>query len=143
LITIIDDTLHGVRLAIRGLAVMSKELEECFNSIIKGVIPDVWRSKSYPSLKPLGSYIARCDGDYDQSEFCRLNFFQKWIDDGPPTTFWFSGFFFTQSFLTGVLQNYSRKYKIPIDQLHFEFELTEFESDVSSGPEFGVYCKVR
>lgn len=56
--------------------------------------------------------------------------------------FWLSGFYFTQSFLTGVLQNYSRHNKIPIDQVHFEFTITRIEADVDEEPVYGVYCKV-
>nr|CAD7398221.1 unnamed protein product [Timema cristinae] len=133
LIEVVKDTLVNVGKAVQGLTVMSAELEDVHNSMLVGKVPAAWASKSYPSLKPLGSYITDL--------VARLKFLQTWIDQGAPIVFWLSGFFFTQSFLTGVLQNYSRKLTIPIDKLSFQFQIMDHDADTKEEPEFGAFCK--
>jgi dynein heavy chain, axonemal len=103
--------------AIAGKIVMTPQFEEIISALTLKRIPSSWLKKSYPSLKSVGSYI--------QDFVMRLRFLQRWFDDTKPTCFWLSGFYFTQAFLTGAMQNYARKYKIPIDTLTFDFTVLD------------------
>lgn len=58
-----------------------------------------------------------------------LNFnwfvFQIWVKWGQPNSFWLSGFFFPQGFMTGCLQTHARKYSTPIDELKVDFTVID------------------
>ena len=133
LINEVRSSLINIGKAIKGEVVMSTDLEKVANSLFDNQIPALWAKQSYPSLKPLASYVM----DLIQ----RLKFMQDWIDNGAPKTFWLSGFYFTQSFLTGIKQNYSRKYVIAIDKIDFDFEVMSDPSkyNIEAGAEDGAY----
>jgi dynein heavy chain len=115
LINTLRSSLVQLRKAMKGLVVMSADLEQVFKSLTDGKVPALWAGVAYPSLKPLGSWVVDL--------IARLKFLQTWLDEGPPACYWISGFFFTQSFLTGTLQNFARRQLIPIDMLTFDFQL--------------------
>lgn len=130
LLSEIKITCKEVQQAVKGLLVMTPALEEiCYTLLIKK-IPTRWLKKSYPSLKPLASYIV----DFLE----RLKFFETWRQHGKPQSFWLSGFYFTQAFLTGAMQNYARTYKIPVDTLAFDFKVLKVMR-ADEAPKDGVY----
>ena len=90
---------------------------------------------SYPSLKPLGYWV--------ENLFKRLQTTQAWLTQGPPKTFWVSGFFFPQGFMTGTLQNHARKYAIAIDTLNFGFKILEQEEPEQLAAATAVLVEAR
>lgn len=113
---------------------MSFDLEKLANSLFNNQVPDLWRSKAYPSLKPLSAWVNDLEA--------RLEFFNNWINNGTPAVYWMSGFFFPQAFLTGVLQTFARKNKIPVDTVSFDFEVLNVSwQDITTGPEDGCYIR--
>uniref|UniRef100_A0A803YQF6 Dynein axonemal heavy chain 1 n=1 Tax=Meleagris gallopavo TaxID=9103 RepID=A0A803YQF6_MELGA len=132
LLEVIAQTLKDLLKALKGLVVMSSQLELMANSLYSNSVPTVWNTKAYPSLKPLASWV----NDLVQ----RVEFLQKWISHGIPSVFWISGFFFPQAFLTGTLQNFARKSVISIDNISFSFKVRESDRfELSHPPSEGCY----
>uniref|UniRef100_A0A8C3K7K0 Dynein axonemal heavy chain 1 n=1 Tax=Calidris pygmaea TaxID=425635 RepID=A0A8C3K7K0_9CHAR len=129
LLEVIAQTLKDLLKALKGLVVMSSQLELMASSLYNNTVPEMWNAKAYPSLKPLASWV----NDLVQ----RIEFLQKWISHGIPSVFWISGFFFPQAFLTGTLQNFARKSSISIDTISFSFQ--EAVSDLTRPPDQGCY----
>ena len=124
LLTTIKLSFENLQAALKGQKLLTNDLSAVMNSILQGKVPNEWLKVSYPSLKPLNSYIKNLKD--------RCNFINNWIKKGQPIDFWLPGFFFTQGFLTCLLQNYARKYAIPIDQLNFNFEIIDSEFDIEN-----------
>ncbi|XP_022832877.1 dynein heavy chain 6, axonemal [Spodoptera litura] len=113
LLTLIHRSLNELQKAIKGIVVMSEEFEEVFTSFINNKVPNMWHKKGYNSLKTLGSWI--------HDLILRVDFIQKWLIDGAQPSSWVSGLFFPQGLLTGSLQSYARRFRVPIDALMFDF----------------------
>eukprot|EP00340_Litonotus_pictus_P012496 CAMPEP_0170538444 /NCGR_PEP_ID=MMETSP0209-20121228/103311_1 /TAXON_ID=665100 ORGANISM="Litonotus pictus, Strain P1" /NCGR_SAMPLE_ID=MMETSP0209 /ASSEMBLY_ACC=CAM_ASM_000301 /LENGTH=3072 /DNA_ID=CAMNT_0010840135 /DNA_START=28 /DNA_END=9246 /DNA_ORIENTATION=- len=119
LLKLVFTNLKDVTDAYNGLLPLTDEIEVLSNSLIANKTPESWISRSYPSRKPIMSWII----DLQQ----RIEFFLKWEKEGTPEKFWFSAFFFTQAFLTGIKQNYAREHGYGINDLDFIFEFVDKE----------------
>jgi dynein heavy chain len=133
LLGVMRTTLGDIDLAIKGFIVMGSELDSMYVKLQNNQVPVVWAKVAYPSLKPLGAWIA------DLIE--RVAVMAAWLQNGNPSAYWMPGLFFPQGFLTGVLQTHARQYKIAIDKLAFAFEIlgAEGAEDIDAKPDDGVY----
>merc|ERR1719498_1873425 len=133
LASIMVTTLKEFRKAIRGLVVMSAELDALGIEMFNNQVPEAWANKGFLSLKPLSTWI----NDFNERQI----FLQEGFEGGTPLVFWVSGFFFPQAFLTGALQNYARKYKIAIDIISMQLEVADnFPlAEIKEKPPEGVY----
>ncbi|XP_026758308.2 dynein axonemal heavy chain 6 [Galleria mellonella] len=118
LLALIHSSLNELQKAIKGMVVMSEAFEEVFNAFLNNRVPAMWHKKGYNSLKSLGSWI--------HDLILRVDFIEKWLIDGKQPSSWVSGLFFPQGLLTGSLQSYARRYRVPIDALMFDFEPIPF-----------------
>uniref|UniRef100_K7FYG4 Dynein axonemal heavy chain 6 n=1 Tax=Pelodiscus sinensis TaxID=13735 RepID=K7FYG4_PELSI len=133
LLELLRSSLETLNKAIAGFVVMSEEMEKVYSSFLNNQVPTLWADAAYPSLKPLGGWV--------KDLVLRIAFVDSWLRRGQPKSFWISGFFFPQGFLTGTLQNHARKYNLPIDELSFSYNVIPAYRDQAQVTEALKVCQ--
>jgi len=95
MLKVMEISLQDIDKAIHGFIVMSEVLDGMYLCLQNNQVPANWAKVAYPSLKPLASWYS------DLKE--RIAFMDDWLMNGTPRSFWISGLFFPQGFLTGTL----------------------------------------
>lgn len=126
-------SLADVRKGIRGLVVMSAELDDIFQRLLVGAVPPSWLS-AYPSLKPLASWARDLIQRWQQ--------LMDWCDRGMPTVFWLAGFTYPTGFLTALMQTAARENTVSVDSLSWDFPIVGAEeASLTERPKDGAYVK--
>merc|ERR1711964_833211 len=132
LIEALGKTLLMLQKALKGLIVMSQDLDDMCQSFLNNKVPKMWEGKAYPSLRPLASWF--------EDMLKRVGFIGSWIKKGRPSVYWISSLYFPQGFLTSVLQLYARSNHIAVDVLSFEVIVTDTDDpqEFVEPPEQGI-----
>lgn len=88
-------TLSNLRLAIAGSVALSGDLIDALDALFNARIPASWLGKSWLA-STLGNWFTGLLQRFDQ--------LSKWINTGRPRSFWLTGFFNPQGFLTAMKQ---------------------------------------
>ena len=131
-LSVMRSSLSELRKAIKGEVLLDNTLDHMYTCFLINKVPNNWAAAAYPSLKPLGSWIKDLEA--------RIKFMRNWLINGQPIVFSIPFFFFPQGFMTGALQNHSRKYHIPIDTLNFSFTVRDEVAiaDMTTPPDDGI-----
>lgn len=83
-----DGSLIDLKKAIRGMIVMSSDLDAMYTAFLNNQLPGLWEIVSFASLKSLGSWV--------NDLIYRVEFMRIWLQKGQPHSFPLPVFFFPQ-----------------------------------------------
>ncbi|CAB3221710.1 unnamed protein product [Arctia plantaginis] len=131
-INLVRATLKDLLLAIDGTIIMNEALRDSLNNIYDAKVPTIWLSSSWSS-STLGFWF---------TEFLERNIqFSTWCFQARPFSFWMTGFFNPQGFLTAMRQEVTRAHKgwaLDMVSLHNDVTKSLLE-DIKAPPPEGVF----
>merc|ERR1712146_628679 len=102
---------NELKLGFAGELTMSDAMEALQNAMFMDAVPPTWAKRSWPSLRPLASWLTNFNA--------RLNQLDEWQGnpmDIPKVT-WLSGLYNPQSFLTAINQVAAQRNQWELDKL--------------------------
>jgi len=137
----VKSTLNIVMQAIRGEVVVTAEIMDSINAVYDARVPKSWL------YSPAGdelSWLAPSLGIWYGGLILRDTQYRTWLQtSNRPHSFWMTGFFNPQGFLTAVQQEITRAHKNEnwaLDSVVLHSEVTEFNFEqIKHPPKEGVY----
>ncbi|KAI8438606.1 hypothetical protein MSG28_011048 [Choristoneura fumiferana] len=117
-ISLVRTTLKDLLLAIDGTIIMNEALRDSLDNIYDAKVPKIWLKSSWSS-STLGFWF---------TEFLERNIqFSTWCFQARPNSFWMTGFFNPQGFLTAMRQEVTRAHKgWALDMVALHNDVTKF-----------------
>jgi dynein heavy chain len=132
-VSLVRMTLSNLILAIDGTIIMSSTLQDALDNMYDARVPTAWQGISWLSSS-LGFWYTEL--------LLRQAQFYSWIFDGRPSTFWMTGFFNPNGFITAMRQEITRNHKgWALDAVVCANEVTKIATreEVKESPKEGVY----
>ncbi|XP_045484350.1 dynein axonemal heavy chain 8 [Pieris rapae] len=131
-ISLVRTTLKDLLLAIDGTIIMNEALRDSLDNIYDAKVPKIWLKSSWSS-STLGFWF---------TEFLERNIqFSSWCFQARPFSFWMTGFFNPQGFLTAMRQEVTRAHKgWALDMVALHNDVTKFTyEEIKAPPPEGVF----
>ncbi|XP_078119766.1 dynein axonemal heavy chain 8-like [Sander vitreus] len=132
IISVVRTSLTDLNLAIDGTIIMSENLRDALDNIFDARVPNLWKKISWES-STLGFWFTEL--------LERNKQFRSWVFEGRPKTFWMTGFFNPQGFLTAMRQEVTRANKgWALDTVTLTNKvLKQAQEEITASPTEGVY----
>merc|ERR550514_1522590 len=101
-VSLVRVTLSNLILAIDGTIIMSATLQDALDNMYDARVPTSWQKISWNSAT-LGFWFTEL--------LLRQQQFYSWVFDGRPKSFWLTGFFNANGFITAMRQEVTRAHK--------------------------------
>lgn len=115
----VERTLTDIKRAMDGEVTLSESLEELIWSLAVERVPEAWLQLSWPSERPLGSWVDNLVERTDHLEEFRQ------ATDQLPRVVRLNGLFCPEALLSSIIQVCSQEKKVALNELSLRTEVTK------------------